>query len=178
MSGEGGVIRHDHMVGDLTVMCDVRSDHKQAVIPDTGNHAAACRARVHRYVFADGVAGADHERRILAAVFEVLGFMPDRGKRKYPRTGADSCAPLDHHMAPDGYAGAQLDLSANSAIWPDYNIGGQPRPGCDDCRWMDLRHPQAVNRQESSLQIRLQPSDWRRLLHGPRISRHCRGCAA
>ena len=59
MSGKSGVICHDNVVGDLAVMRDMRSDHKQAVISDTGNHAAAGRARVHRYVFADRIARAD-----------------------------------------------------------------------------------------------------------------------
>ena len=84
MSGQGRVVGHDHMVGDLAVMRDMGADHKQAVVADPGNHAAAGRPGVHCHVFADDVAAADDERGFFAAVFEVLRLLPDRGEREYP----------------------------------------------------------------------------------------------
>ena len=37
-------------------------------------------------------------KRFLAAIFEVLRLLPDRGERENPRAGADRRAPVDHDV--------------------------------------------------------------------------------
>ena len=64
--------------------CD--ADHEQAIVADARHHAAAFGAGVHRHVFADRVVAADHQRRRLALVFEVL-----RLDARSRRTGRFAC---------------------------------------------------------------------------------------
>src|SRR5579871_1731105 len=127
MAGQRRVVGHDDMIADPAVMGDMGADHKQAIAADPGDHAAAIGARVHRHIFADRVAAPDNQRRILAAIFEVLRRVAERGKRENPRSGADRGPPVDDHMAHQHDARAEFDPLANNAIGPDHDIVGKLR---------------------------------------------------
>src|SRR6266404_7480490 len=82
MPRERRVVRHDHVIGNLTVMGDVRADHEKAVVADPRDHSSPGRPRVHRHIFANRVVAPDHKLGLLAPIFEILRFEPDRGKGK------------------------------------------------------------------------------------------------
>src|SRR5207302_6573917 len=110
MAGQSRVVRHDDMVANLAIMCDVGADHEQPVLANAGHHAAAFGAGIHRHVFADRVVTADHETRFLAAVFQILGLEADRGEGEDARLFADRCAPVDDDMRDEGDSRPEHDL--------------------------------------------------------------------
>src|SRR3546814_4749685 len=83
MSGERGIGLHDDVIADDTVMRDMGADHEQAIVADARHHPPALGAGIHGDVFADPVIGADHERRILAAILEILRDVPDRRSEEH-----------------------------------------------------------------------------------------------
>ena len=144
MARESGIVRHDHVVGDLTIVRYMHPDHKQAAVADASGHPASGRPWVHRYVFADPVVSPDDERRFLPAIFEILRFKADRGKRENACVRPNRCAPVDNHMREKRDPSVEGDMLADDALGPDDDILRQPRPRRDNGRRVDLRHPLIV----------------------------------
>ncbi len=140
VAGKGRIVRHDHMVGDLTIMGDMGADHEQAVVANPGDHPAAGRSGVHRHIFADPIAAADDQCRRFAAIFEILRLEPDRGERKNARSLADCRMPVDDHVRTKAHPGAEGHMLADDAIRADRNVLGQLCSRRDDGRGVDLRH--------------------------------------
>ena len=91
--------------------------------------AAARGARVHRHALADQAFLADDQRHRLAAVFEVLRLMADRGERE------DARARADVRVAGDDDMGVQLARRRRALparpTWQNGPIstpGAQPAP--------------------------------------------------
>src|SRR5215510_10267557 len=66
---------------DYAIVRDVGLGHKQILVADRSQRAAAHRAAVHRYILAYDVAPSDYEARIFAFVLQVLRRLADRGER-------------------------------------------------------------------------------------------------
>ena len=119
MARESGIVRHDHVVGDLTIVRYMHPDHKQAAVADASGHPASGRPWVHRYVFADPVVSPDDERRFLPAIFEILRFKADRGKRENACVRPNRCAPVDNHMREKRDPSVEGDMLADDALGPE-----------------------------------------------------------
>ncbi len=140
MAAQGGVVGHDDVIADDAIMGDVGADHEQAIVADTGFHAVALGARVHGDVFADLVAGADDQNRLLALIFQVLRPRSDRGKRKDRGFRPDRRPAINDHMGMELNAIAQADLRADHAIGADAHFVAQCSLRRDNRRGMNIGH--------------------------------------
>src|ERR1700730_18304316 len=102
MARERRIVRHDHVIGNLTVIGDVRAHHEEAVVADPRDHPAPGRPRVHRHVFANRVVAPDHKLGLLTPIFEILRFEPDRGKGEDARALADDRPAVNDGVRAEG----------------------------------------------------------------------------
>ena len=113
MSTEADVVYQNHVVSDLAVVSNMTSDHEQPPITHAGHPAPAVGAGLHGDVFADDVAGADHQHGAFARVFLVLWRSSEGGKRidlglvskaglaLNDHVGMQAAAVTQHHARPD-----------------------------------------------------------------------------
>src|SRR5271156_4625801 len=80
MAGEHHVVGQNNALADAAIMRDVGVGQEHRTRPNDRFRAAARGARVHRHPFADEAALADGKADRLAAIFEVLRRMSDRGE--------------------------------------------------------------------------------------------------
>src|SRR6516162_765067 len=118
----------------------MRPNHEQAAVTDASDHPATRRAWVHRYILADPIVASDDKRRFLPAIFEILRFEADRGKRENPCARPDRCAAVDHYVRAKDDPSVETDMLTNHAVGPDDDILSEHRPRRDDGRRMDPRH--------------------------------------
>ena len=142
---ERRVVRHDDVVAELAIVRDMDADHEQAAVADARDHAAALGAGIHGDVLADHVAAADDELRRLAAIFQILRLVPDRGEREYARAVADRGAPGDDDVRQKLDAVAQLDMLPDMAERADLGRVRDARARLDDGRGMDFGHQGKLN---------------------------------
>ena len=89
MAGQHDVVGEDDVVADAAIVRDMRVGEKDAARSDDRSRAAAGGAGIHRHAFADQAVVADRQTHRLAAIFEVLRLMADRGEGKDARARAD-----------------------------------------------------------------------------------------
>jgi hypothetical protein len=119
---EGRIVYHDHVVGDLTVVSDVGTDHEQAIVADAGDHPAPFGPGVHCHILADGVVAPDHEGRFLAAILQILRLKPDRGERENASPLTHRCEALDYHVRAKCDPGGERNVLADDAVGPDHDV--------------------------------------------------------
>src|SRR5262245_37805820 len=96
VTAKHGVIGHDHVVADVTIMADMGADHEEAAVADAREPAAVLGPEVHGDVFADVAVGADLEPRRSAAIADRLRRCAERRERI--DLGARSDAGVAGHM--------------------------------------------------------------------------------
>ncbi len=139
MASQRRVVGHDHMVADDAVMGDMDAHPEKAAVAHPRHHAAALGAGIHRHVLADDVALADDKARGLAAVFQILRLMADRGEGKDARPLADRRAPGDGDMGQRARRRRRArPRGRHDAEGADLHRSGEPRAGLDDRRGMDV----------------------------------------
>ena len=89
MAGEHHVVGQQDALAEPAIVRDVAIGEKYAFVADDRLAAAARRAGVHRHPLADQAIGADLQPRALAAIFQVLRFVADRGEREDAGARAD-----------------------------------------------------------------------------------------
>jgi hypothetical protein len=82
MAGKRRRIRHYDVVTDLAIVCDVSLSHKQIIIADLRQAAAASGSAMNGHEFAYLIMFPDLGRGRFASVFEVLWRKPDGNERK------------------------------------------------------------------------------------------------
>src|SRR6266851_1971941 len=122
MTRDRRIVRHDHVIGNLTVMGDVRADHEKAVVADPRDHTPPGRPGVHRNMFANRVVAPDHKLGLFTPIFEILRFEPDRGKGKDARALADDRPAVNDRMRAEGDPSGERDVLADNAIGSDDDI--------------------------------------------------------
>ena len=136
--------REHHVVGEHDVaahpaiMRDVGIGQEEAAIPDDRRSRAVHGARIHRHAFADDAILADHEGGRLALVAQVLRRVADRREGKDPGPGTHDGVAIDHGVAHELAAVAELDIRPNHAIRADPDIVPYPRLRIDDGGRMDV----------------------------------------
>ena len=95
-------------------------------------HAPAGGAGVHGHPLADQAVGADRERRLLAAIFQILRLVADGGEGKNAGARADPGASRQHDMRFQLRAVAEFDMRADVAERADLDVGAELRPVLDD----------------------------------------------
>ena len=149
MPRDGDVVDEDHAVADPAVMGDVAAGHEETVVALLRQPAAAGGTGVHGDVFADAVAGADHQPRVLARVFQVLRRLANAGEGIEGRAGADLGVAHDDDMGLEHHPVAQPHAGADVAEGADADALAQGCPRLDDGRGVDerLSHPPRPSRR-------------------------------
>ena len=132
VAGEHHIVGEDAVIADAAIMADMGIGEKSATVADHRLQPAAGRAGIHRHAFADQAVGADGQGRVLAAIFEVLRLMADRGERENARARADRGAAGDDDMRDSADALAEHDLAADMAERPDPDACAEPGAVLDD----------------------------------------------
>jgi hypothetical protein len=138
VAAEGRLLGQDHVVADLAVMPDVALDHVEAVGAHAGHAAAVDGADIHRGVFADDVAIANHQLGVFAAIGGVLRRAAQHGERIDHIVFAELGVAIDHDVRGERRPRAQPDIRANGAERADLDAVAEDGPVGDDGRGMDL----------------------------------------
>ena len=137
MARQHHVVGEDDVVAELAIMRDMGIGEEHAARPDDRLRAAAGGAGIHRDALADQAILADPEAHRLAAIFEVLRLMADRGEGKDARPRADLRVARDAHMGHETDPVAERDLGADVAERADLDPGAEPGAVLDDGARMD-----------------------------------------
>ena len=137
MASQHHVVGENNTLANAAIMRDVGVGQEHRARANDRFRAAARGAGVHRHAFANEAILTDREADRLAAIFEVLRRMPDRGEGKDRRARADRGVAGQSHMGDEPYAVAKLRLRSNMAKRPD--LDARPEPGAvfDDSARMD-----------------------------------------
>ena len=81
MAGQHHVVGQNNALANAAIMRDVGVGQEHRARANDRFRAAARGAGIHRHAFANEAVLADHQADRLAAIFEVLRRMPDRGER-------------------------------------------------------------------------------------------------
>ena len=144
MATERRVVGHDDPVADGAVVGDVGAHHEQAVIANPRDHPAALGARVHGHVLAHHIVRADDQLGRLAAVFNVLRPMADRGEGIDLGPGPDLGPALDDDMTVQNHVRAQIHMGPDHAVRPDFDPLAEPRLWIDDGGGVNLGHQSSM----------------------------------
>ena len=120
---EGHSVREDGAVPDDAVVCNVRVRHEEVVVADDGRLVPRDGSAMDRAELTEDVPVADHERRRLALVLEVLRRPAERGQLEDPVVLADRRGALDHGMRADGRTRSDRDVGADDRVGAD--VGGR-----------------------------------------------------
>ena len=90
VSGQHGVVGHNHVIAQLAIVGHVDADHQQAMVADGGGVVGYQRA-VNGDVLADGVARADHHPARLDGRVDVLGQPAENDAVEQVVVGAQGC---------------------------------------------------------------------------------------
>src|SRR5256885_14610722 len=82
VSGKRGVVGHDHVVANETIVRNVGVRHEQAVTAELCESAAAGSATMDGDALANMIVVTDLEPRLLALEFQVLRLHSDRDEGK------------------------------------------------------------------------------------------------
>ena len=127
MAGQHDVVGQNNALANATIMRDMGVGQEHRARANDCFRAAARGAGVHRHAFANEAVLADCEADRLAAIFEVLRRMPDRGERIDDRAGPDRGVASQAHVGDEPDAVAKLGLRSNMAERPD--LDARPEPG-------------------------------------------------
>ena len=117
VAGQCGCVRHDHVVADYAVVCDVGLGHEQTIVADLSQHSTTERAAMDGYKLSNHVAAANSSFRRLRLVLQILRRQPmeTNGKTRVPwpivRAAVDDAVRLQTHVV------LQLHFVIDDAIW-------------------------------------------------------------
>src|SRR5436190_5491757 len=137
-------VGEDGVIADLAVVREMHVSHDPVVVADPRDADIERGAAIHRDVLADGVAVADLDRRVLAAILLVLRRRAERGKMEDLVVAADLDAAVEHDVRADPCALAHLDLRTDDAVRTDRDVARELRRGVDQRRPVDLAHLPAI----------------------------------
>ncbi len=131
---QGGTIRHDHVVPDLAIMGHMSVSHQKIAIPQFGFSVPVNRGSVDCHIFTNNVVAPNDRPRVLARVFEILGFLSDRGKLKDLTVLTDGCVSAYDYMGTNLSPLIDDDVLLNDRIGTDINtfrdLGCTVNHGC------------------------------------------------
>src|SRR5690606_7859713 len=131
----------DGMAADLAVMRNMHIGHDPVVVAQASHAHVLRRPRIDGDVLAYGVAVADLEPGGFVAVFLVLGNAADGAETIEIVVCTYRGVAVDDTMRAHGGARPDHDVITDDAVWPDAYIAGDPGPGGNDRRRMDVaRH--------------------------------------
>ena len=128
------------MVAHSAVMGDVGAGVEDAIRADGGDAAAERGAGVHRDVFADLVAVADHQARALAQIGRVLRRPAETGERVDDALRTHLGDPVDDYVGEQARTRPKLHLGPNHAIGADLDAVAEYGAVSDERRWMDAHN--------------------------------------
>ena len=131
------MVHQNHVVTDLAVVGDVAANHEQSPVADAGDPSAAMGAGLHSDVFADDVAGTDHQHGALACVFLILRRRPEGGEGIDLRFLAETGFALNDHVRVQAAAVTQHHARPDVAKRTDVHILPQLCTVFDHGRGMD-----------------------------------------
>lgn len=139
MARQRGIVGHDGVVADLTVVGDVDIGHDPIVVTQAGHATVLYRAGVESAVFADRVVVANFQAGRFAGVFLVLRFTTDGVKAEDAIAFSKAGMAFNHAMVADLAIVADLDMRADQAIRTDAYIDTDAGLGVDESGRMDHR---------------------------------------
>ena len=104
MSGYLGIIAHDHIITNNTVVGKMGVCHDQAIFSNGGLFPVG-RTTVHRNKFTDGGIIANHNRRIFAMEFQILRNGCNHRTRKNAAVFADPRTLHNCYIGADPWSG-------------------------------------------------------------------------
>ena len=137
MPRQHDIIGQNDPLADPAIMPDMRVGQKCAARADERFRPAAGGARIHRHAFANEAVFADGQAIWLAAVFEVLRRMPDRGEGENDGARADRRVAGQAHVGDQSRAVAERRLRPDMAERPNLHVRPEPRAVLDDGGRMD-----------------------------------------
>ncbi len=118
---QGGAIRHDHVIPDLAIMGHMSVSHQKIAIPQFGSPVSMNGGSVDCHIFTNNVVAPDDRSCVLARVFEVLGFLSDRGKLKDLTVLTDGCVSAYDYMGTNLSSLIDDNVLLNDRIGTDMN---------------------------------------------------------
>ena len=131
------IVRQDDAVADPAIMGDVGIGEKHAIVTDHRLGTVSTGTGIERHALANDAARTDDESYCLAAEFQILRFVADRGKREDPTVGPDHRITLYRSMAENLHAIAKTHLRSDMAKRPDRHATAETGTVLDYGSWMD-----------------------------------------
>src|SRR2546430_9785358 len=139
MAGELAGVGEHRVAADLAVVREVHVGHDPVVIAHARTAAIQRGAAVDGDALAEGVAVADLDRGVLAAVLLVLRRRAERGEMEDLVVAPDAQSPVEHDVRADPAALADFDLGADHAVGPNAHASGKACGGIHQGGGVDLR---------------------------------------
>jgi hypothetical protein len=114
-----GRIHHNNPIANLRVMRDVTTRHKQPIVANASHATATFGARVHRDMFANAIARANHKAALFALKLQILWHFANHSKRKHHGVLADLGVTGQNHVAFQLNPFTQHNIGTNNAEWAD-----------------------------------------------------------
>ena len=146
MTGERHAVDDNDVVADVAIMRDMGPDHQVAIIFDPSQAATVSRSPMHRDMFADDAVGPDLNRRLFAAIADVLRRAANDGVGVNLRAWPDARLSLDDDVAMQDRVVGDIDLRANYAERADLDVAADPCAVLDNRRSMDFTGHAATRR--------------------------------
>jgi hypothetical protein len=131
------VVRENDIITDDAVMGDMGRHHKQAVIADSGHHAAAFGAGIHGDMFANTIVGTDNQFRRFIMILQILRGVAQGSEGIDYRSGTDTSSSVDGDMGNQFDVVPKFDISTDTAERTDDHIAAQPSGRIDDRTGVD-----------------------------------------
>ena len=136
VSRQHGVVGHDHVVAQVTIVGDVGVDHQQAVVADHGGVVGHQRP-MDRHVLANGIAGADHDAARPGGNVDVLGQPAEDRALEHVIVGPQGRSFLEYRVAFQNTARADRHAGFHGGEGTDLDVRADLGRGADDGRRMN-----------------------------------------